>query len=229
MNRSEAMTEYERAQKLGTRDYREAISAGRYPYLPVLDDILENARVEAQLPVGVVEIPLELIVGTKTAGRTAAFASNFMPLLGMDTEFAGKWVNLCRAHVEEGIRDPIRCYEYLGRFYVQEGNKRVSVLKYFGADSISANVTRVVPRYADRPEIRVYYEFMDFYAVSGVYYLQLTQEGGYARLQTAMGKKPGEKWTDEDRTNVRSLYNWVRKAYLAHSGAGCTCPPAMCW
>ena len=220
MNRSEAMTEYERAQKLGTRDYREAISAGRYPYLPVLDDILENARVEAQLPVGVVEIPLELIVGTKTAGRTAAFASNFMPLLGMDTEFAGKWVNLCRAHVEEGIRDPIRCYEYLGRFYVQEGNKRVSVLKYFGADSISANVTRVVPRYADRPEIRVYYEFMDFYAVSGVYYLQLTQEGGYARLQTAMGKKPGEKWTDEDRTNVRSLYNWVRKAYLAHSGAG---------
>ena len=219
MNRSEAMTEYERAQKLGTRDYREAIAAGRYPYLPVLDDILENARVEAQLPVGVVEIPLELIVGTKTAGRTAAFASNFMPLLGTDTEFASKWVNLCQAHVEEGIRDPIRCYEYLGRFYVQEGNKRVSVLKYFGADSIGANVTRVVPRYADRPEIRVYYEFMDFYAVSGVYYLQLTQEGGYARLQTAMGKKPGEKWTDEDRTNVRSLYNWVRKAYLAHGGA----------
>ena len=219
MNRSEAMTEYERAQKLGTRDYREAIAAGRYPYLPVLDDILENARVEAQLPVGVVEIPLELIVGTKTAGRTAAFASNFMPLLGTDTEFASKWVNLCQAHVEEGIRDPIRCYEYLGRFYVQEGNKRVSVLKYFGADSIGANVTRVVPRYADRPEIRVYYEFLDFYAVSGVYYLQLTQEGGYARLQTAMGKKPGEKWTDEDRTNVRSLYNWVRKAYLAHGGA----------
>ena len=219
MNRSEAMTEYERAQKLGTRDYREAIAAGRYPYLPVLDDILENARVEAQLPVGVVEIPLELIVGTKTAGRTAAFASNFMPLLGTDTEFASKWVNLCQAHVEEGIRDPIRCYEYLGRFYVQEGNKRVSVLKYFGADSIGANVTRVVPRYADRPEIRVYYEFLDFYTVSGVYYLQLTREGGYARLQTAIGKKPGEKWTDEDRTNVRSLYNWVRKAYLAHGGA----------
>ena len=54
---------------------------GQYPYLPVLDDILENARVENQLPIGTVEIPLALVVGTKTAGRTAAFASNFLPLL----------------------------------------------------------------------------------------------------------------------------------------------------
>ena len=219
MNRSEAMTEYERAQKLGTRDYREAISAGRYPYLPVLDDILENARVEAQLPVGVVEIPLEPIVGTKTAGRTAAFASNFMPLLGMDTEFAGKWVNLCRAHVEEGIRDPIRCYEYLGRFYVQEGNKRVSVLKHFGAANVTASVIRVVPQYADNPDIRRYFDFMAFYALSGIYEVQLAQEGGYAKLQAAMGKKAQEEWTDDDRANIRSLLTRVGKAYRDHGGS----------
>ena len=101
------------------------MAAGQYPYLPVLDDILENARVENQLPIGTVEIPLALVVGTKTAGRTAAFASNFLPLLSPKTEFANKWVSLCQAHVDEGIRDPIRCFEYLGRFYVQEGNKRV--------------------------------------------------------------------------------------------------------
>ena len=101
------------------------------------------------------EVPLELLVGTKTAGRTAAFASNFMPLLEPDTEFATKWISLCQAHVEEGIRDPIRCFEYLGRFYVQEGNKRVSVLKYFEADSISATVTRVMPQYSDNKEIRL--------------------------------------------------------------------------
>lgn len=220
MNRKEAMEEYIHAQKRGQKEYREAMAAGRYPYLPVLDDLLENAKVESQLPLGLVEIPLSQVVGTKTAGRTAAFASNFMPLLGADTEFAAKWINLCQAHVDEGIRDPIRCYEYLGRFYVQEGNKRVSVLKYFEADSIPANVTRIVPQYADRPQIRSYYEFMDFYALSGIYYLQLTQEGGYARLQTAMGKKPGEKWSNEDRTNVRSLYNWVEKAYQDRGTAG---------
>ena len=116
MNRKDVMEEYTRAQKRGQREYREAMAAGRYPYLPVLDDILENADVESQLPLGLIEVPLDQVVGTKTAGRTAAFACNFMPLLDIDTEFASKWINLCDAHLEEGIRDPIRCYEYLGRF-----------------------------------------------------------------------------------------------------------------
>src|SRR5699024_1421801 len=74
MNRKEVMEEYTRAQKRGQKEYREAMAEGRYPYLPVLDDILENADVESQLPMGLVEIPLDQVVGTKTAGRTAAFA-----------------------------------------------------------------------------------------------------------------------------------------------------------
>ncbi len=78
-----------------------------------------------------------------------------MPLLDLKTEFGAKWTNLCIAHMEEGIRDPVRCFEYMGRFYVQEGNKRVSVLKYFQASSVIANVTRVVPRYNDTPEVRL--------------------------------------------------------------------------
>ncbi len=85
-----------------------------------------------------------------------------MPLLDLKTEFATKWVNLCVSHVDEGIRDPITCYEYMGRFYVQEGNKRVSVLKYFDASSITGNVTRVVPQYSDDPAVQMYYEFMHF-------------------------------------------------------------------
>ena len=70
------------------------MNAGQSPCLPVLDDILQNVPVENQIPLGQVEIPLELLVGTKTSGRTAAFASNFMPLLGLKTEFATKWINL---------------------------------------------------------------------------------------------------------------------------------------
>ena len=219
MTRVDALEEYIRAQKKAQREYREKMAAGQYPYLPVLDDILQNANIENQLPIGTVEIPLELVVGTKTAGRTAAFASNFLPLLSSKTEFATKWVALCMAHVEEGIRDPIRCYEYLGRFYVQEGNKRVSVLKYFGADSIPATVTRIMPQYSDTPMIRQYYEFVEFYPLCGIYQLTFTQEGSYARFQKALGKAPGQKWTDEDRVEVLSLYNWVKKAYYARGGA----------
>lgn len=218
MTRNEAAEQYTIARRRGLREYREATGSGRYPYLPVLDDILENASIEAQLPIGTIEIPLSLVVGTKTAGRTAAFSANFMPLLDSNTEFAAKWINLCRAHVDEGIRDPIRCYEYLGRFYVQEGNKRVSVMKAFDAAGILANVIRIVPKYADRPAIRVYYEFMSFYGLSGMYELQLTQEGGYAKLQAAMGKQAREEWTDDDRANIRSLLTRVGKAYREHGG-----------
>lgn len=218
MIRMEALEEYVHAQKRAQLDYREKMAAGQYPYLPVLDDILENARVENQLPIGTVEIPLALVVGTKTAGRTAAFASNFLPLLSPKTEFANKWVSLCQAHVDEGIRDPIRCFEYLGRFYVQEGNKRVSVLKYFNADSITANVTRVMPQYSDSPLVKLYYEFVEYYPLCQLYTLTFTQEGSFARLQKALGKAPGEKWSNDDRANVISLYNWVKKAYYAHGG-----------
>ena len=50
----------------GQRDYREKMNAGQSPFLPVLDDILQNVPVENQIPLGQVEIPLELLVGTKT-------------------------------------------------------------------------------------------------------------------------------------------------------------------
>lgn len=60
-----------------------------------------------------------------------------MPLIPANSEFGLKWRSLCEYHLgESGIRDPVLCFEFLGRFYVQEGNKRVSVLKYFGAATI---------------------------------------------------------------------------------------------
>ena len=44
-------------------------------------------------------------------------------------------MELCRAQQEEGIREPVQAFEFMNRFYVQEGNKRVSVLRYFGANA----------------------------------------------------------------------------------------------
>mgnify|MGYP000155200187 FL=1 len=123
--------DYRSAQRAGQRAYRANVARGQSPYLAVLDDILTDVDIVAQEPLGLVDIPAESIVGTKTAGRHTAFASNFMPLLDDDTEFAVKWSNLCDAHLEEGIHTPIIAFEYLNKFYVQEGNKRVSVLKYY--------------------------------------------------------------------------------------------------
>ena len=134
--------EYEEALKLGKREYKACISAGRFPYLPVLDSILAREEVQTEQNMGLVQVPLDFVVGTSTMGRTRSFAANFMPIMGEKTEFGLKWATLADAQINEGIRDPITAYEYRNRYYVVEGNKRVSVLKYFKADSIPAFVTR---------------------------------------------------------------------------------------
>ena len=70
---------------------------------------------------------------------------DFLPILPENSEFARKWITLYEAQMEEGIRDPILVYEFMHRFYVQEGNKRVSVMKYLDASRIMARVIRVIP------------------------------------------------------------------------------------
>ena len=47
----------------------------------------------------------------------------------------------------------------MNKFYVIEGNKRVSVLKYFGADSVPAMVIRKLPKRTDELENKIYYKF----------------------------------------------------------------------
>ena len=101
------MEEYRAAHKAGQKDYRAHVARGQNPYLPVLDDILVNVNIVATEPLGLVNMPSESIVGTKTSGRHTAFAPNFMPLLDEDTEFATKWSVLCNAHLDEGIRNPV--------------------------------------------------------------------------------------------------------------------------
>ena len=76
----------------------------------------------------------------------------------MDTEFAFKWTALSDAQVNEGIRDPIIAYEYMNRYYVVEGNKRVSVLKYFDAVSVPGYVTRILPQRTEQKENKIYYD-----------------------------------------------------------------------
>ena len=123
MNLMEARDEYLQAFKLGQKAYKE--SGNQHPL--VLDELLGESPINTVVDVGVIEIPIQRIVGVKSAGRISAFSADFLPLMQVDTEFSIKWMELCAAHLSDGIRDPILCYEYMGNFYVQEGNKRVSV------------------------------------------------------------------------------------------------------
>ncbi|MEE3355954.1 MAG: BMP family ABC transporter substrate-binding protein, partial [Candidatus Weimeria sp.] len=101
--------DYLRAKRLGDRCFRKDTIRGVYPYLPALDEIVSLQDVSEE-PVGLIEIPIDKIVGTKTKGRTESFARNFMPILAQNSEFAAKWIRLYDSAVTEGIREPIKVY-----------------------------------------------------------------------------------------------------------------------
>lgn len=209
---------YEKVNGLAKKDFRNKTSKGMYPYLQVLDEILSYTEVTSESNLGLVDVPLDQIVGTKTIARTNAFASNFMPLLPKTSEFAAKWCNLYDIHLEEGIRDPIKVYEYMNRFYVMEGNKRVSVLKYCGAVTVPAYVTRIIPKPDDSEESIIYYEFLDFYNKTQINYLNFSQPGNYAKITRAVGIEPDRIWTSKERDQFHTSYNEFTTAFEKRGG-----------
>ena len=214
MIRTEAIDEYRKALKAGQREYKELVAAGKEPYPAVLDELLPECVTHPTQIVGLIEIPTDRIVGTKSAGRISAFTAGFLPLLEENSEFGAKWINLCMANLsDEGIRDAITCYEYLGQFYVQEGNKRVSVLKHFGAPRIAAHVTRILPENDGSPRIKAYYEFLDFYKTTGLYTVQFHRPGDYGKLLSAMGKEPSEAWEDREKRSFNAAFQYFRDAF----------------
>ena len=216
MNFQLAKEEYQAALARGKKEYKERVAAGLNPNPAVLDDILSDEDYTSVLDLGIVDIPAERIVGTKSAGRITAFTASFLPLLDPESEFAIKWYNLCYDHLDStGIREPILCYEYLGNFYVQEGNKRVSVLRYFDAPRIPGTVKRVVPAVSEEPRIKAYYEFLDFYKVSKLYTFQFRHPGDYAKLLAHLGKEPDEVWTVDECRTVNAYFYYFQDAFLA--------------
>ena len=216
MLRYMATEEFIQALKLGQKEYKEASAAGKQLHPLVLDELLSDDIAESVIDVGLVDIPAERIVGVKSSGRVTAFSATFRPLLDLKTEFGAKWVSLCEAHLgETGITDPIQCYEYLGNFYVQEGNKRVSVLRHFDAPQIPGYVKRVLPIKTDDPRNQAYYEFLEFYKDTKLYQLQFRRPGDYGKLLKYLGKAKGEPWTEEERRTFRSYYHYFTEAFAA--------------
>ena len=213
-----SIEDYKKAARMGRRNYNARLMQGKRPTLEVLDDLLPQKGSLSQVSLGLVQIPLERIRGTRYEGRSGSFAANFMPILNENTEFAMKWATLSTSHEEEGIREPIKAWEYMNEYYVEEGNKRVSVMKYYDAVTIPGNVTRLLPPRTQEKENRIYYEYVDFYQVSRINYVWFSRTGCFAKLQAAVGKTPEECWTDEDRETFSSVYTNFQEAYIASGG-----------
>ena len=213
---------YMAARKAGLKEYSKNISNGQSGYLPFLEGVLKNIEIIYEADLGTIDLPLKKIVGTYTYARSRSFAGNFMPLLKPRSEFAQKWMSLCAAHINEGIRDPIKVYEYLNWFYVVEGNKRVSVLKYYDAYSIPGKVSRLVPKRDESDiNISIYYEFLDFYKKTGINLIWFTRRNSFNQLLSYLeGFVPDFKLAGMDKYKyfANSIYLPFRKVYLDMGG-----------
>ena len=213
-----SVQDYMSASKIGKRAYHACVNKGRYPYLPVLENIVDESDIEAEVSLGIDQIPLRLVVGTCNAGRTNAFADNFMPILDWGTEFSAKWASLSDSQKNEGIRDPIKVYEYMNKFYVLEGNKRVSVLKYFKAVTVNAEVIRKVPKYSEDPDVKIYYEFMEFYKCTKLNDIYFSNVGSFPTLMKLVGIKMGENMDEDAKKDFVSCFLSFKNAYDARGG-----------
>ncbi len=206
MKSEDASYQYQLAYKEGKKYYDTCVAEGKYPYMQVLEEILNQKSANGAFHVGTLEIPIERIVGSVARGRVNAFAGNFMPILKWDSEFADKWVSLIREHEENGISDPIKVVEYMGLFYVQEGHKRVSVLRFEQMPTIRADVFRLLPPWSEEPQVRTAYELNSFFKLAGTYRIWFNRPGCYALLQEYMGFSPDHVWTDEERQTFHGVF-----------------------
>lgn len=211
-------SDYYKALNDGLLDYYTHIARGETPFLPILDDILETVSVVGRVELGLVDIPLNLIVGTSTYSRTVAFASNFMPIIDDESEFADKWIKLSDVWLQEGQREPIKAYEFMNKFYVIEGNKRVSVSKYFKNSSVYGSVTRIIPKKTNEKENIIYYEFLDFYEVTKINYVWFSKPGSFTRFLELVNQDGAPEWNADRQRLFRSNYLHFEKEYLAKGG-----------
>ena len=207
--------DYDKAKREGDHAYRRAVLSGRYPYLPALNSMVQEIDRYPVREVGIKEIPMYMIAGTKTVGRQNSFASNFMPLMEYGTEFSYKWSTLYDSAIEDGIREPIKVYEFMNKFYVEEGNKRVSVSKFIGYASVPGEVLRILPPKNGSIASKINYEYIDFYNVTGIFEITFSKLGSYAKLARFLNRDLETVWPDEQVEELLFAYRTFDKCYSA--------------
>ena len=209
---NETYEQYRYAHKLAKKSLSRA-RRRQEPLHPLVLDEIVNVYDCSTEHLGEIDVPASLIVGTRTAARTISFSYDFLPLMKEKSEFAAKWRAVCAYHLSDtGIAEAPTAYEYLGKFYIEEGNKRVSVLKSYGAPYITLDVTRLMVEKSEFKEVLLYYEFLDFYKLTSLYSLQFSKPGYYKKLLRYMGYSEDYVWQRNDRITMIGFYERLSHA-----------------
>lgn len=212
---------YSQVHSLAKRSVRNAEKKSEETYPRELKYDMDKTKIEDTIELGTIKIPVSQIIGTAAFDEKDLYSPEFMPVSSANSPFADQWCQLYMDYLtDKGWDSPIRCIEYLGRFYVQDGKKRVSVLKAHGAYTTEAIVTRIVPAASEDEATQRYNEFLKDYKITGLYQTAFTQPGGLAKLQTALGFEENHVWNDQDRFgflfNLLPVEYALRRAFGGH-------------
>lgn len=213
----ESCAHYRRSYALAKRILLENRKL-RFPLTPVsLNMILDDSMISRKQELGILEIPTNLIVGVaEDSERRQQYTKDFLPVSPPDSDYADQWCRLYQVLLSDADFDkPISCYEYLGKFYVCDGMKRVSAAKYHSVACLRAQVIRILPLNAVSREVSLYYDFLYQYRFTKLYQLQFTQPGFYDELQTELGLRATHRWSNSDRAYF--LAHWPRIEEAFHN------------
>ena len=203
----EVWERYSISQNKAKRAVRKAAANGAESTLLLMKSVLDENKIVDKVDLGEVNIPVSQIVGVVSNEDQECYSADFLPLPSVQSGFAEKWTRIYMEHLtDRGLEEPIRCYEYLGKFYVIDGKKRVSVLKADGTIMVKAYVTRIMPEKTEDDRVRSYFEFVDSFEKTGLYQIAFTQPGKTEAFLNAIGYKPDYVWTDSDRYGF--IFNW---------------------
>lgn len=191
-------------------------------------DAIMNGRTEAvQVELGVMDIPTDQIVGICDSTGKELYSSSFMPISSVNSDYALQWRELCEDYrSNKEFLSPLYCYEYLGKFYLVDGKKRVSVLKYLDVPTARAYVIRIVPALSEDKQVQLYHEFLKAFELTNLYQVSFSQFGSFEKLQKAMGHTVDQKWSEEERNLIRQELGRVKNALEAAFGGYLNVTPA---
>ena len=204
---AEVWERYSAVQNMAKRIQRKNSDNEAACSMPALSEVLAQEKVAGEAELGVYEIPVNQIVGMADDSEKENYISEFLPLPSIETDFAKTWCNLYMGYLNDrGPVDPITCYEYLGKFYVADGKKRVSVAKVHDSVTIMAKVIRVMPELSEDPKIQCYYEFVRAFEKTGMYQIAFTQSCDIDKFLEDLGYNADQIWTDSDRRGF--MFHW---------------------
>lgn len=138
MQYAQAVSDFRSARQKASLQELLSRLRGEPSELLSFEQVRTQLRGTAETPRGLVEIPLDAIVGS--VGRYSDFTRDFLPREGTSQD---RWARV--KSMMEGMEGlpPIEVYQVGETYFVKDGHHRVSVAREMGAESMEAYVTEI--------------------------------------------------------------------------------------